>query len=140
VILTLAALAAAVPSAASPDETLDLGRWTSAFTRVCADLSSARAELQQGTRSEDAFADRVLELFARADSLRDALEVTPPAREPGQTQALDRGVRYLIVSLRENYLGIVERDGLRFVSADQAFRAAVGWRNQIATAEAFPEP
>jgi hypothetical protein len=54
----------------------------------------------------------------------------PGARQAGTPLfAMDRGLRYLIESLRENYVGIVRRNGLSFVEADRALQAAVAWRS-----------
>jgi hypothetical protein len=128
------------PAAATAGPAHDLGRWADAFTQVCSELSSARMELREGHLNECSFADRVVELFAQADSLRATLESMPSGRRPGPVWALDRGIHYLILSLRENYVGIVERDGLRFVSADQALKAAVAWRSGTATAAEIPDP
>ena len=50
--------------------------------------------------------------------------------------ALSRALRYLIESLRENYVGIAARNGVNFVEADRAYQAAVAWRPELEAAAA----
>jgi hypothetical protein len=50
--------------------------------------------------------------------------------------ALSRAIRYLIESLRENYVGIASKSGVDFVEADQAYQAAVAWRPDFEAAPA----
>lgn len=105
------------------------------FNLICYELTLARASLARGEMQDDAFADRMLDLFVRADSLATLLSADS-ARARGDVNgfALDRAVRYLIDSLRENYVGIVARSGVSFVEADQALKAAVAWRSGAAPA------
>ncbi|MGE5176434.1 MAG: hypothetical protein ACM3JJ_08675 [Hyphomicrobiales bacterium] len=99
------------------------------FNEICYELTLARASLARGEMQDDAFADRILDLFARADSLATLL-----ARDTSRPQgdmadfALKRGISYLIDSLRDNYVGIVGRNGVSFIDADQALKAAAAWR------------
>ena len=101
------------------------------FNRICSDLAHAREELQQGLLQEPAFGNRILDLFVQADSLRTALLATAPGlRLPGTPAfAMERGLRYLIESLRWNYVGMDGANGLSFVDADRALQAAVAWRS-----------
>jgi hypothetical protein len=115
-------------------EPREIAGFAGALTRMCHDLSSAREELTAGKVDEVSFTDRMLELFVQADSMRAALGGSPWVREPGTGVALERGFHFLIVSLRENYFGITERDGMRFASADRALAAAVAWRSGAASA------
>jgi hypothetical protein len=48
---------------------------------------------------------------------------------------MGHSLRYLIDSLRENYVGIVGRNGISFVTADQALQAAVAWRSGVGTSD-----
>jgi hypothetical protein len=101
------------------------------FNRICSDLAHAREELRSGLLDEPDFGDRILDLFVQADSLRTALLATAPAlRRPGTPAfAMERGLRYLIESLRQNYVGMAGQNGLNFLDADLAFQAAVAWRS-----------
>jgi len=105
------------------------------FNRICADLISAREELRRGTLDEEAFGDRVLALFVDADSLRNSMETAGATarRIASPLFAMSHGIRYLIDSLRENYVGIVARNGTSFVAADRALQAAVAWRSGMGT-------
>jgi hypothetical protein len=100
------------------------------FNAICADLGEARNQLALGNLCDDEFADRILDLFVRADSLASIVGEGPfrDRRDLGSF-ALQKGLVYLIESLRENYVGIVGRNGIRFVEADQALKAAVAWRS-----------
>lgn len=101
-----------------------------AFNGICAELTAGRAGLRSGRLSDESFVDLVLDLFVRADSLSRLLEPTLPATHAYTPAAsLARGLRCLKNSLRENYEGIVRRDGYRFVTADLDFKAAVAWRS-----------
>jgi len=106
------------------------------FNAICTQLDQSRRALATGALNEEEFVDRILDLFVRTDSLGSILSERCPApfRDLG-TFALDRSIRFLKSSLRENYEGIVGRNGYRFVSADVALRAAEAWRNAIT----FPE-
>jgi hypothetical protein len=101
------------------------------FNRICSDLAHARDELRSGLLGESDFGDRILDLFVQADSLRTALLATAPAlRRPGTPAfAMERGLRYLIESLRQNYVGMAGQNGLDFLDADLALQAAVAWRS-----------
>jgi hypothetical protein len=110
------------------------------FNAICKDLLDARERISCGALNEEAFTDRVLELFVRADSLSRLLGTSSinVHRDMG-TFALQRGVDYLIDSLRENYVGIVARNGVSFVEADQALKAAVAWRSDaVGASETVP--
>jgi len=89
------------------------------FNSICSDLQKARCDLQMQTLDERAFGDRILDLFVRADSITTLFEgrFPPP--------------RHLRESLRENYVGIVEGNGYRFVTADLALKAAEAWRGSL---------
>lgn len=101
------------------------------FNRICSDLAHAREELRTGMLEEPAFGNRILDLFVQADSLRTALLATAPGlRRPGTPAfAMERGLRYLIESLRWNYVGMDGANGFNFVDADRALQAAVAWRS-----------
>lgn len=134
VFLIAAAATLAAPLASRPaygSGAADLTAMIPEFSRICSELAGARDGLLAGVLDERSFADRVLALFVAADSLRAALDAGP-ANQRLRAFALDRGLRFLIQSLRENYVGIVSKDGLRFVSADQALRAALAWRSSVA--------
>jgi len=105
------------------------------FNRICADLKQAREELRVGSIPEEAFCDRVLDLFVDADSLNHSLESAGVSvrRVASPFFAMSHGLRYLIDSLRENYVGIVAQNGVSFVAADRALQAAVAWRSGIGT-------
>lgn len=113
----------------------DLAAMLPEFNRICVDLTRAREELRLGTLGEDAFCDRVLDLFVDADSLNHSLESAGVSarRVASPFFAMSHGLRYLIDSLRENYVGMVGRSGTSFVAADRALRAAVAWRSGIGT-------
>lgn len=125
-----AGLALAMPGAAhgAVDPTAQVPE----FNRICSDLAHAREELRSGLLDEPNFGDRILDLFVQADSLRTALLATAPAalRRPGTPAfAMERGLRYLIESLRQNYVGMAGQNGLSFLDADMALQAAVAWRS-----------
>ena len=109
------------------------------FNAICAELGEARDQLARGALGDEDFADRILDLFVRADSLAGLLGAgAPTARGDLGSFALQKGVLYLIESLRENYVGIVGRNGVRFVEADQALKAAVAWRSGAPSPTAEP--
>lgn len=107
------------------------------FNRICAELGRAREDLRVGLLDEDEFADRILALFVDADSLRAALGSSDlgSRRYGGTAFAMERGLRCLIDSLRENYVGIVARNGASFIVADRALQAAVAWRSGVGSAD-----
>ena len=109
----------------------DLSALVPRFNGVCGDLSRAREELRSGSIDEEGFAERVLDLFVTADSLRCSLDRHDSAarRAGGPLFAIDRALRFLIDSLRENYVGIVAQNGVSFVAADRSLQAAVAWRS-----------
>ena len=109
------------------------------FNAICAELGAARDQLAQGTLHDEEFADKILDLFVRADSLATILCEDPArARRDLGTFALKKSVLYLIESLRENYVGIVGQNGVRFVEADLALKAAVAWRSGASSPAATP--
>jgi hypothetical protein len=125
-----AGLALAMPGAAHG--ALDPTAQVPEFNRICSDLARSRDELRSGLLGEPDFSDRILDLFVQADSLRTALLATAPAalRRPGTPAfAMERGLRYLIESLRQNYVGMAGQNGLDFLDADMALQAAVAWRS-----------
>jgi len=101
------------------------------FNRICSDLAHAREELRSGLLGEPDFGNRILDLFVQADSLRTALLATAPTlRTPGTPAfAMERGLRYLIESLRFNYVGLAGAKAINFVDADRALQAAVAWKS-----------
>jgi hypothetical protein len=107
------------------------------FNAVCAELDQSRRALAAGALDDDGFIDRILDLYVRADSLGVLLAArTASSRLDLGTFALDRSIKFLKSSLRENYEGIVGRNGYSFVSADVAFRAAQAWRDAITIPQA----
>jgi len=100
------------------------------FNAICAELGEARDQFARGAFDDRDFTDRILDLFVRADSLAGLLNAgSEAARRDLGSFAMQKGVLYLIESLRENYVGVVGRNGVRFVEADQALKAAVAWRS-----------
>jgi hypothetical protein len=131
-------LAIAPPSEAGRADEPDLRAAAAEFGRICDELNAARGGLRAGTIGDDEFAERVLELFVRADSLGQKVPRggwIQAGRNSGSF-ALSRALRYLIESLRENYVGIAARNGVSFVEADRAYQAAVAWRSDIEAATA----
>jgi hypothetical protein len=126
---------ASCPSHALAAPEPSTGTMLSEFNQICADLSRAREELRLGALDEDSFAARILDLFVQADSLNVLVQSSTAAsrRLGGSLFAMDRGLRYLIDSLRENYVGIVAQSGVSFVAADRALQAAVAWRSGVGT-------
>jgi hypothetical protein len=136
--LVLAAIVALLDAAPAPgfarsSEGPDLAAMLPEFNRICVELTRAREELRLGTLGEEEFCDRVLALFVDADSLNHSLgSVGASARRVASPLfAMSHGLRYLIDSLRENYVGIVARNGVSFVAADRALQAAVAWRSGV---------
>jgi hypothetical protein len=101
------------------------------FNRICTELTRTRAALGSGVLRDEDFAEKILALFVSADSLQLALRAAWPGASKVGTPvfAMDRGFRYLIESLRENYVGIASQDGWSFVAADRALQAAVAWQS-----------
>ena len=132
-------LAFAPPSDAGKPKGADLPSIAQEFQLICGQLEEARVGLRGGAISDEEFADRVLDLFVRADSLRELLPKFGWTQTPATTTgafALSRGLRYLIESLRENYVGIAAGNGANFVVADRAYQAAVAWRPSVEAATA----
>jgi hypothetical protein len=125
------AIAAPAADAGRGGEALDLQAVVSEFQQICGELEQARLRLGAGALSDEEFADRILDLFVQADSLQHLLPrlgwVTK-SDVATSTFALSRALRYLVESLRENYVGIAAKNGAKFVEADRAYRAAVAWR------------
>jgi len=125
-------LTATTPGIGSGEDGASIRGLVHEFNSICADLQTARCDLQMGTVDQTAFGDRILELFVRADSITTLLDRFAPAPRPiGLAFALEWALRHLRESLRENYEGIVERNGYRFVTADLALKAAEAWRGNI---------
>ncbi|HZE20309.1 MAG TPA: hypothetical protein VE402_09330 [Candidatus Angelobacter sp.] len=102
------------------------------FNTICSELQKARGELQLHVLDETAFGDRILALFVRADSINTLLEKRVPGpRRGGTALALQWALKHLTDSLRENYEGIVEGNGYRFVTADLSFKAAEAWKGSL---------
>jgi hypothetical protein len=103
-----------------------------AFNRICSELQTGREALGRGNLTEEAFVDLVLDLFVRADSLSLRLQPYVPAGHAyTPVMALARGLTCLKDSLRENYEGLVARDGARFITADLELTAALAWRSGV---------
>ena len=135
-LVAVALLAAATDTLAAPSHELSLGTARSEFNAICADLTEARALLERGAVTGEDFGDRILVLFARADTLAALLAGMPrPATGP---IGLQRGTAFLIDSLRENWLGIAAQNGMSFAEADLALKTAVAWRSS--EAEGVPLP
>ena len=99
------------------------------FRGLCNELTAARDRLATGRLNEEAFADTLLALFARADSLASRL-ASGPAGNPSRI-TLQRGTAYLIDSLRDNWIGIQARNGVSFAEADLALKAAIAYRSNV---------
>jgi len=124
-------LAFAVPAHAEKHDALDVPGIVTEFRQICAELDRARGDLGRGRLSDDAFADAILDLFVRADSLQMLLPRGGWIGRSGQSAdavSLARAFRYLTESLRDNYVGIASKNGVDFVEADRAYKAAVAWR------------
>lgn len=102
------------------------------FRGICSGLEAARAQLASGRLDAEAFADTLLSLFARADSLAQQLAAAPRGNPSWIT--LQRGMGYLIDSLRDNWMGIAAQNGMSFAEADTALKAALAWRSDVAEA------
>jgi len=102
------------------------------FNAICFELQKARADLSTRVLDDNEFGDRILGLFVRADSIKSLFDITfPKARRLGPAYALEWALKHLMESLRENYEGIVEGNGYRFVTADLAFKAAEAWKGSL---------
>jgi hypothetical protein len=101
------------------------------FNTICTELQKARGELQLRVLDEAAFGDRILDLFVRADSINTLLDKRVPGPRTGPALALQWALKHLTDSLRENYEGIVEGNGYRFVTADLSFKAAEAWKGSL---------
>jgi hypothetical protein len=122
------AVFAALPTSAPATPNGDLPKAAlEEFRGLCADLTEARDRLATGTLDEESFADTLLALFVRADSLAARL-ASGPAGNPSLI-TLQRGTAYLIDSLRDNWIGIRARNGVSFAEADLALKAAIAWRS-----------
>jgi len=132
--VALAILVFAAPPCSARDATRpDLAGLIPTLNRICSDLSRSREELRTGMLDADQFSERVLALFVDADSMREVVEATPPAARlvGGPFFAADHSLRYLIDSLRDNYVGIMAGNGVDFAAADRALQAAEAWRSEI---------
>ena len=99
------------------------------FRDICSDLESARARLASGRIDSGTFADTLLALFVRADSLAHLIAAGP--RGPSWI-TLQRGNGYLIDSIRDNWIGASGQNGMSFADADVALKAAAAWRSNVA--------
>ena len=106
------------------------------FRLLCAQLVDARERLANGRLDEEAFSDTLLALFIRADSLAHILAAGQRGNPSWIT--LQRGTSYLIDSLRDNWVGMAARNGVSFVQADLALKAAVAWRSNVPEAAEAP--
>jgi len=106
------------------------------FRGLCADLAEARERLAVGRLEEGAFADTLLAIFVRADSLAAWLSQGPRGNPSRIT--LQRATAYLIDSIRDNWVGVVLKNGMSFAEADIALKAAVAWRSNVAEAATSP--
>jgi len=131
--IVLTATTPGIGSGGSSDDGANVQGMVREFNAICGDLQRARRDLELQVLDDSSFGDRVLELFARADSITTLLDRSvPPPRRPGTAFALEWALRHLRESLRENYEGIVEGNGYRFVTADLAFKAAEAWKGSLA--------
>jgi hypothetical protein len=130
--IVLTATTPGIGCAGSRGESADLKGLVREFNAIATELQKARGDLQLRILDERSFGDRILELFVRADSIKTLLDQRfPPPRTVGPTFALEWALRHLNESLRENYEGIVEGNGYRFVTADLAFKAAEAWKGSL---------
>jgi len=129
--MVLSASAPGTGTAGARTEGAQLQGLVREFNSICAGLQRARADLRLHALDEVSFGDRVLELFCRADSIRTLLEQRAPAPRVGSAFALEWALKHLNDSLRENFEGIVEGNGYRFVTADLAFKAAEAWKGSL---------
>jgi hypothetical protein len=102
------------------------------FNVICGELQGIRFDLQERSLDEAAFGDSILALFVQVDSIRTVLQQRFPISQPGNpAYAMGWALRHLTESLRENYEGIVEKNGYRFVTADIALEAAEAWKGSL---------
>jgi Flp pilus assembly pilin Flp len=121
---------------AAPKASFAVASVTEEFNAICSELTEARLRLERGEVGEGDFGDLVLGLFLRADSLAGIVASLPNGGKG--PLGLQRGTAYLIDSLRENWVGIVARNGVSFAEADLALKAAVAWKNSEASAVPIP--
>jgi hypothetical protein len=130
--IVLTATTPGIGSGGERGDRADIKGMVREFNAIGAELQRARGDLQLRALDEESFGDRILELFVRADSIRTLLDLRfPPPRAAGPAFALEWALRHLTESLRENYEGIVEGNGYRFVTADLAFKAAEAWKGSF---------
>ena len=72
-------LTATTPGIGSGEDGASIRGLVHEFNSICADLQTARCDLQMGTVDQTAFGDRILELFVRADSITTLLDRFAPA-------------------------------------------------------------
>ncbi len=126
-------LSAATPSSSAGTQGPEFRDLLQEFNAICIQLETARRDLKSGDLDDQEFGDRILELFVRADSVTTLLQSRfPGPRRLGSVFALDSALRHLRQSLRDNYEGIVQKNGYRFVTADMALKAAEAWRSGVA--------
>jgi hypothetical protein len=131
--IVLTATTPGIGSGGSRDDGAHVQGLVREFNSICGDLQKARRDLEGRVLDDGSFGDRILELFVRADSITMLLDQrVPPPRRLGSAFALQWALRHLRESLRENYEGIVEGNGYRFVTADLAFKAAEAWKGSLA--------
>jgi len=130
--IVLTATTPGIGTGGSRGDGVDLKGMIREFNAIGTELQRARADLTLRVLDEESFGDRILELFVRADSIKTLLDQrVPPPRAAGPAFALEWALRHLNESLRENYEGIVEGNGYRFVTADLAFKAAEAWKGSF---------
>jgi len=130
--IVLTATTPGIGSGGSRGDRADIKALVREFNAIGTELQRARGELQLRILDERSFGDRILDLFVRADSIKTLLDQRFPApRTVGPAFALEWALRHLTESLRENYEGIVEGNGYRFVTADLAFKAAEAWKGSL---------
>ena len=130
--IVLTATTPGIGSGGSRGESADLKGLIREFNAIGMELQKARGDLTLHVLNEESFGNRILELFVRADSIRTLLDQrVPPPRTAGPAFALEWALRHLNESLRENYEGVVEGNGYRFVTADLAFKAAEAWKGSF---------
>lgn len=127
----LIALPRTSPAASPSTSTEDLPSTVlEEFRGICSDLTAVRELLAAGRIDEVTFADSLLALFARADSLAQSLAAGHGGNPARIT--LQRGTAYLIESIRDNWVGIAGENGMSFAEADTALKAALAWRSNVA--------
>ncbi len=130
--LVLTATTPGIGSGGSRGDGANLHGLVREFNAICFELQKARADLASRVLDDTEFGDRILGLFVRADSIKSLFESEfPKARRVGPAYALDWALQHLMESLQENYEGIVEGNGYRFVTADLALKAAEAWKGSL---------